>query len=164
MKPFDREPNLFELPTVVCYCVGQGASRCAPCRARRRAEQDMQSASMSIGAFLAGPAAHTLPAPAAPPPAAPAPNPWYVQPVGQTKWTPVPAPRQLASGDVCPNCQNGFMAPHAVSKRLMCDNCKWGNGDAMRSLGTQGTPLSGPQEIFRRVKARIDAKGSVRGL
>lgn len=31
-----RETSLFELPTTICYCVGNGSAACAPCRERRK--------------------------------------------------------------------------------------------------------------------------------
>lgn len=124
MKPFDREANLFELPTVVCYCVGQGASRCAPCRKR----QDSRVIPISIGAFFAGVAAHTLPQ--APQPNSP-PSPPSLPTVARMK---------LVAGNLCPNCFSGQLAPHQISKRLICGNCLWGEGDRY-SLTSTGQPI-----------------------
>jgi hypothetical protein len=117
----DREPNLFELPTVICYCVPQGPSKCAACR-QRAWRKDIVAT--YVNALSAPPPLNYVPPL---PPAAPGPP-----------WAPPPAPpgashpsHGFVAGDMCPQCGNDYLIPHPVSNRLMCSVCRWGVGDVI---------------------------------
>jgi hypothetical protein len=104
----DRDPNLFEQPTVICYCVPQGPSQCAACRQRTEDAEDMATLNAAFGVTV--------------PPPAPAPQ------------SPPPATRNTghAAGDPCPQCIFGYLLGHPVSGRLMCVTCGWGVGDVIK--------------------------------